>query len=150
MKFLFGFLTLFFFVSHSSFINAQDQLKYDRFMGYCSIEKMDNETGQLIVYNWVWVKMEAYFHEPNDSWEVILTYYCDGKINTSQLYLKEESSNGFTGLVKGTINCQGTQITQNPSNGFIQGTMVTIKPTYTLAFKNMAFYPIDISNDSVD
>lgn len=142
MKFLFGVLALIIVVSYSDIALAQNGMNYSNYEGTCNIEKVNLTTGEKQSFNMVPVTMTADYHEPNDSWEIVLQYGCGTGTCMEAVYLKRENANEFTGLKKGSINCQGTFVTENTSNGYIQGTMVTTKSTYVLTFKNIVFQPV--------
>ncbi len=142
MKFLFGFLVIIIFVHYSSFVRAQDSLRYNIFGGGCTtIERIDTETGQQQVFNMVSINASAEFHEPNESWEIVLNYECDKGTCIMVVYVRNDGGNQFIGIEEGRINCLGTSLLQNPSDGSLTGTIVIVKETYSVTFTEVEFYP---------
>ena len=141
MKFLFGFLVMIIFVHYSSFVCAQVQLNYNIYGGVCkTLERIDTETGQKQVFNMVSLYAEADFHEPNKSWEIVLNYECDKGTCIMVVYVRNDGAHQFIGIEEGRINCGGTSLFQNPSDGSLTGTIVIVKETYSVTFTEVELY----------
>lgn len=142
MKYLFGFLVIIIFVHYSSFVRAQAELKYNIYGGGCkTLERIDTKTGQKQVFDMVSINANADFHEPNESWEIVLDYDCDKGTCIMVVYVRNEGGYKFIGISEGRINCLGTSLIQNPSDGSLTGTIVIVKETYSVTFTEVELYP---------